>query len=383
MVPETMRLSLRHALALLVLAAGLAPFTYAQEQDVPVDLSTQPRAVAQPAQVAPPPSAASPAEPTAPRSLGSVAATRRASEARLSTGAAITLGLVEGITEFLPISSTGHLIIANALLGLEDDTPLVDDEGRPLYHKKPSAQNPEGERLTVKLAADTYAVIIQVGAIAAVALLYWRRIKSCCLGVIGRDREGLQLTRNLICAVVPVAIIGLLCNKWIDEHLFSVQAVIVAQISGAVLMIYAERWRRERSATHQSAKPASELSVVESLSVGGIQCLALWPGTSRSMVTIVGGYFAGLSPAKAAEFSFLVGLPVLAGAALVKGLKSGAAMIDVFGIDHVVLGIVVAAISAAIAVKSLVAFLSRYGLFAFAMYRLGLATLLAFWFFTH
>lgn len=372
-----MRIRFFPTLAVLALSVLSTTGSLAQNTDSnPVDLATP---AAQKAIVPAKP------EPT-PAPVGGVASpsllpAETVTETRLSTGAAITLGLVEGITEFLPISSTGHLIIANQFLGLEAETPLVDASGRPLFYKKPSAKNPEGEPLTVKLAADTYTVIIQVGAIFAVALLYWRQILSIFKGMTGRDREGLILMRNIACAVIPVAIIGLLCAKWIDTHLFSVQAVIVAQISGAVLMIYAERWRRERSATHASAKSVTDISAPEAMAIGGMQCLALWPGTSRSMVTIVGGYFMGLNPARAAEFSFLVGLPVLAGAALLKGVKSGAAMISVFGWDHVILGIVVAAISAAIAVKVLVAFLTRFGLFAFAIYRLAFAAILAAWFF--
>lgn len=300
----------------------------------------------------------------------------------LTQKSAVILGLVEGISEFLPISSTGHLIIANAVLGLESEERLTDAQGNPLYHKKPSEKHPAGVPLTTKLAADTYTVIIQVGAIAAVMLLYWNQLVGILKGLLGRNPEGLLLLRNLACAIVPVAIIGLALSSWIDENLFSVPAVIVAQLSGAILMIYAERWRRERSSLRVSNKAPTELSVVESAGIGFMQCLALWPGTSRSMVTIVGGYFMNLNPAKAAEFSFLVGLPVLAGAALIKGLKSGSAMITVFGWSNVLLGIAVAAVSAAIAVKFLVAFLSRYGLFAFAFYRIAFAVILTVWFYT-
>ncbi len=299
----------------------------------------------------------------------------------LSASGAIILGLVEGITEFLPISSTGHLIIANEALGLDAETPLLDAQGKPLWHKKPSAKNPAGEALTLKLAADTYTVVIQIGAIAAVVLLYWSKLLGILRGLFGANPEGLLLLRNILCAVIPVALIGFLAHDWIDEHLFSVQAVIVAQISGAFLMIFAERWRKQRSSLMVSQKTPEELGVLESAAIGFMQCLALWPGTSRSMVTIVGGYFFGLNPARAAEFSFLVGLPVLGGAALLKALKSGPAMIQVFGWEHVLLGIVVAAISAALAVKFLVNFLSKHGLLAFAVYRLLLAAALAAFFF--
>lgn len=293
---------------------------------------------------------------------------------------AVILGVVEGITEFLPISSTGHLIIANDMLGLEDDRPLKDADGKPLWYKKPSEKYPGGVPLTLKLAADTYTVVIQAGAILAVIFLYWSQIAKILRGMIGRDPDGLRLLRNLLGAFIPIAVIGLISHDWINKHLFSVGAVIVAQISGAVLMIAAERWRRDAANVGNSGKEAADMSLPGSLGIGFMQCLALWPGMSRSMVTIVGGYFNRLSPAKAAEFSFLVGLPVLGGAAFVKTVKSGSAMISVFGWNHVILGIVVAAISAALAVKFLVHFLSRHGLFVFALYRLALAVVLGLWF---
>ena len=142
-------------------------------------------------------------------------------------------------------------------------------------------------------------------------------------------------------------------------------------------MLWAERWRRANTGIGYSRNDPSDLSPRKAIGIGFAQCVALWPGTSRSMVTIVGGYLSGLTPVKAAEFSFLVGLPVLAGAALLKTLKSGAAMVEVFGWANLLLGGLVAAISAAIAVKFLVTFLSRNGLSFFAYYRLALAVVLA------
>jgi undecaprenyl-diphosphatase len=294
----------------------------------------------------------------------------------LSLTDSIILGLVEGITEFLPVSSTGHLIIANHALGLEDETPIRDETGQLLWFKKPSEENPAGTPLTLKLAADTYAVVIQVGAIAAVVLIYWAQLMGILRGLTGKNAAGLRLLRNIILAVFPCAIAGLSLGDWIDENLFSVQAVIVALISGAVLMFAAERWRRQQTGTTPSRREPSELTAKQSLGIGLMQCLALWPGTSRSMVTMVGGYFAGLSPAKAAEFSFLVGLPTLAGAAFLKGYKAGPAMIQVFGWPHVITGTLVAALSAAVAVKFLVGYLTRHGLGVFAVYRLIMAALL-------
>jgi undecaprenyl-diphosphatase len=297
--------------------------------------------------------------------------------AELSVGDAIVLGVVEGVTEFLPISSTGHLIIANRVLGLESEQQLTNRAGQPLWYKPPSDKYPQGVPLTLKLAADTYAVVIQVGAIGAVVFLYWQQLFLMLGGLLGRSSAGLRLLRNIALAFLPVAVAGLLLHGLIDKYLFSIWAVIVAQVAGAFLMLWAERWRDARAGVGRAKGDAADLTPRRALGIGLAQCLALWPGTSRSMVTIVGGYLAGLSPAKAAEFSFLVGLPTLAGAALYKGLRSGPAMIEVFGWSSVLLGAAVAAISALIAVKFLVHIISRHGLAFFAYYRLALALVLA------
>jgi undecaprenyl-diphosphatase len=309
------------------------------------------------------------------------AAERTPPVAELDLGDAIVLGVVEGVTEFLPISSTGHLIIANDLLGLESDQPLTDATGQPLWHKRPSPQRPEGVPLTLKLAADTYAVVIQAGAIAAVVLLYWRQILGMVLGLAGRNASGVRLLRNVLLAFLPCAVAGFLLHDWIDRHLFSVPAVIAALVAGAGLMLWAEQWRRRNSTPGLSRTEPADLTAKSALAIGLAQCLALWPGTSRSMVTIVGGYLAGLSPVKAAEFSFLVGLPTLTGAAVYKGWRSGGAMVEVFGWTPVLVGAGVAAVSAALAVRFLVGFLSRSGLAVFAYYRLGLAAALVLWHF--
>jgi undecaprenyl-diphosphatase len=301
---------------------------------------------------------------------------------RLSVGDAVVLGLVEGVTEFLPISSTGHLIIANELLGLNSERPLVGSDGQPLWHRRPGPGNPDGVPLTIKLAADTYAVVIQVGAIAAVVLMYWPRFMGMLLGLLGRSSAGLRLLRNVLLAFVPVAGLGFLAHGFIDRHLFSLPAVIVALVAGALLMFWAERWYRAHGRPAAEQADPADLPARRALGIGLVQCLALWPGTSRSMVTIVGGYLAGLSPVKAAEFSFLVGLPTLAGAAVYKSFKSGPAMIEVFGWSNVLLGGLVAAVSAAVAVRFLVTFLGRHGLGPFAWYRLVLAAILTVHYFT-
>jgi undecaprenyl-diphosphatase len=302
--------------------------------------------------------------------------------AELGTRDAFVLGLVEGITEFLPVSSTGHLIIANHLLGLESEAPLRDAAGQPIWYKRPSEKYPNGVAMTVKLAADSYVVVIQFGAIAAVALLYWREFRAMARGLTGADPMGLRLLTNLLIAFVPAAVVGLLVHDWIELHLFSVGAVIAAQVAGAIFMLYAERRQIRRSARGGGRRRLADLGPKDAAMIGALQCASLWPGTSRSMMAIVGGYFADLEARQAAEFSFLLGFVTLAAATAYKSLQSGAAMIAAFGWPHVLLGAAVAAVAAALAVRGLVGFLNKFGLGLFAAYRLVLALVLTLWFFT-
>ena len=297
--------------------------------------------------------------------------------AELSIADAIILGVVEGVTEFLPISSTGHLIIASRVLGLESEAPLVNPDGRPLWYRAPSSKHPQGVPLTLKTAADTYSIVIQFGAIAAVGFLYWSEIVAMIQGLLGRNTAGLRLLINLLIAFVPAAVVGLLLKDWIDAKLFSVGAVIIAQAVGAGLMLYAEHWRRRHFKVHAGEDGLNQLAPHQAAGIGLLQVLSLWPGTSRSMTTIVGGYFAGLEPRRAAEFSFLLGFVTLTAATGFKSFTSGAAMIQVFGWPHVLLGCAVAAVTAALCVRWLVGWLTRHGLAAFAYYRLAMAAALA------
>jgi undecaprenyl-diphosphatase len=141
-------------------------------------------------------------------------------------------------------------------------------------------------------------------------------------------------------------------------------------------MFYAEAWRRRRLASTPEAETDAPMTAKSALLIGGLQCVAMWPGTSRSMMTIVGGYFAGLNPRRAAEFSFLLGFVTLSAASCYKALKSGGAVIQVFGWSHALLGGAVAAVTAALCVRFLVHWLTRHGLAVFAWYRLALAAVL-------
>ncbi len=286
-----------------------------------------------------------------------------------SAGDAVILGLVEGITEFLPVSSTGHLIITSHLLGLDSSVIVAHDrKGRPL---------------TFKDAADTFTVVIQVGAIAAVAMLYWSHLSRILAGLAGRDPTGLRLLRNLVLACIPPVVTALAFKGFIKTHLFSVPTVAAALLAGSGLMLYAEWWRRRAAANAPATASSPELlpadlSPVQALVIGGVQCLALWPGMSRSMTAMVAGYFVGLRPVRAAEFSFLLGLPLLGAAAAKDALDGGGAVIAAFGWANVFIGLVVAFVSAALAVRFLVSFLTRYGLAPFAWYRIALAVVLGF-----
>lgn len=310
--------------------------------------------------------ASSPAAPEPPPAENTPAAEAK-TRPTLTDG--LILGLVEGITEFLPVSSTGHLVIANHALALDSAAPIGTDK--------------HGRIITLKDAADTYAVVIQAGAIAAVAFLYWAPLTTMFAGLAGRNPAGLRLLRNLILACLPPVITALLLKKYIKAHLFSVQTVAWALLVGAGIMLFTE-YRRRRTHSRQSgalASPGAELagadlSPLAALLVGFGQCLALWPGMSRSMTAMVSCYFVGLKPARAAEFSFLLGLPLLGAAAAKDALDGGPAMVAAFGWTTLVAGLVVAFLSAAVAVKLFVGLLTRLGLVPFAIYRVILGLLL-------
>lgn len=297
--------------------------------------------------------------------------TRTGPAAELSATDAIILGVIEGLTEFLPVSSTGHLIIAKDQLRLTSNEPLFDVIGEPLWYRRATSEH-GSQLLTMNLAADTYIVVIQFGAVFAVALVCWAQLRSMFFGLIGRDPAGRRLLINVLIAFLPAAIVGLLVHDWIDANLFSVGTVIFAQVAGALLMFYTEGWYGRRYL--RGIRPeTTELTPVAAAGIGLLQCVAIFPGTSRPMMAIVGGYFAGLDPRRAAEFSFLLGFVTLGAASAFKTYKSGAAMIQVFGWSHVLLGAAVAAIVAAVSVRFLVHFLLRHGLNFFAWYRLVLA----------
>lgn len=257
---------------------------------------------------------------------------------------ALILGLVEGITEYLPVSSTGHLLIAQRLLGIA-----------------------EGD------AANGYAIAIQAGAIVAVLGTYRVRVGHMLSGLAGQDSAGLRLALCILAAFLPAAVLGLLFDDAIEARLFGVKPVIAAWVVGGILILALSRWTQAR----REGQDLTGLTWRAAVLIGLAQCIAMWPGTSRSLVTILGGLAVGLSMAAAVEFAFLLGVLTLGAATAYALVKSGGGMLQEYGWAPLLTGFLAAWVSAALAVKWMVAWLNRHGLTLFAWWRFAAAALAA------
>lgn len=260
---------------------------------------------------------------------------------------AIALGAIEGATEYLPVSSTGHLLIFQHWIGQSEDIEETE-------------------------AAQAFAICIQVGAILAVVFLYFGRLQQLVRGVFGGDREGRRLAFHLIIAFLPAAVIGLLFRKLIKEHLFGIRPVTIALFVGALLILATPRPKYDDAA---HTKDLTEMKWWEALIVGILQCLAFWPGFSRSLATILGCRAVGLRMTAAVEFSFLLGLITLSAAAAKEGLEHGSKIIAYYGVISPLVALIVAFVSAVISVRFMVSMLNRFGLAPFGYYRIALAAL--------
>ena len=252
---------------------------------------------------------------------------------------ALVLGLVEGLTEYLPVSSTGHLLVAQRVIGIGASE-----------------------------AANAFAIVIQGGAIAAVLGLYRARVGQMFLGLAGRHQEGRRLALALLLAFLPAAVAGLTLGDTIEEHLFGPWPIVGAWAAGGVLLIALAPGLRAREGL-----PIEQITWRIALLIGVAQCAALWPGVSRSLATILGALAGGLSLVAAVEFSFLLGLITLGAATVYKALESGSAMLEAYGVTELVIGFGVAWLSAVIAVRWMVAWLSKRGLAVFGWWRLAAA----------
>jgi len=265
------------------------------------------------------------------------------------------LGLVEGITEYLPVSSTGHLVIASELIGVRSAS-LSKDEVE---------------------AVEAFEIVIQGGAILAVLLLYFGKLKLMVRGLLGKSPEGLRLFVNIVAAFIPTAVLGLLFNRVIKEHLQHPGPVIGALAVGGILMIWFDRSDKAQN-SRRYGRNIGEITIVTAIAIGLFQSIAMWPGTSRSMMTIMGGMLLGLNPIASAEFSFLLGLPTLLAATLFKSLKEGHVLLAHVSPSSMALGMIVAAVSAFLAVRGFVSWLNKHGLAPFGYYRIVIAVVLIF-----
>ncbi len=259
---------------------------------------------------------------------------------------AVVLGAVEGITEYLPVSSTGHLLIAQKLMGTD------------------------GKTESDKAAADAYAICIQGGAILAVLGLYFKRARSVLMGLIGRDPVGLKLGRNLLVAFLPAVVLAVALEDLIKHYLFTAWPIVAAWfVGGIVVLLIAKRTQ----ANKDTGTGVEDLSVKQSFFIGLAQCLAMWPGVSRSLATIVGGTLSGLTLDAAVEFSFLLGVITLGAATSYDALKHGASIISCFGWVNPLVGFVCALVFALLAVKWMVGYLNKHGIGIFGYYRIAAA----------
>ena len=256
----------------------------------------------------------------------------------------ILLGIVEGLTEFLPVSSTGHLILASELLGYDASTWAM------------------------------FNVVIQLGAILAVVVLYWRTFWAVGMGLLRREPVGWRFLRNLLIAFMPSAVIGLALHDYIEILLGAPQVVAWALIAGGIAILLIERAVKDRR-FHGIA----DIPTVRVLAIGFIQCLAMVPGVSRSGATIMGALMLGVERRTAAEFSFFLAIPTMLGATALELIKKGDQITSAaVGWGSIALGFVVSFIVALLVIRWFVGLVSKHGFAPFAWYRIvaGVAALI-------
>jgi undecaprenyl-diphosphatase len=272
-------------------------------------------------------------------------AAQDAGDGGLSVVEACLLGLIEGITEYLPVSSTGHLAVTQDLMGLAD-TPRAEQ------------------------AADAYAIAIQAGAILAVAGLYRERLASGLVAVFRPTRapaSSRRLMFALAAAFVPAGLVAFAVGDVIKERLFGSWPTVAAWFVGGVVILV---WDRKVA---QGQRDLDDVTILDGLVIGIVQVLALWPGVSRSLVTILAGIGRRFSTVAAVEFSFLLGFVTLGIATVYEAIDSGEVIVEQFGLMAPLMGFGAALVSAAAAIVWLVRYLQEHGLSVFGWYRIGVA----------
>ncbi len=262
---------------------------------------------------------------------------------------ALILGFVEGMTEFAPVSSTGHMII-------------VDD----MWLKT--------EDFLGKYSANTFKIVVQLGSILAVVVVMWKRLFSL-VGLYKIDTEESSKQFNLlhvIVGIIPAGVLGVLLEDFIDKNLFGVETVIFSLIAGSILMIIADKFGPK----NPSIVSLDQITYAQAFKVGLVQCLSLWPGFSRSGATISGGVLFGMNHKTAADFTFIMAVPIMAGASLISVLKNWED-IDMNHLSFYIVGFISAFVFALISIKFFLKLISRVKLMPFAIYRIILAVVLA------
>jgi len=262
---------------------------------------------------------------------------------------ALILGFVEGMTEFAPVSSTGHLIIV-------DDMWLKTEE------------------FLGKYPAITFKIVIQLGSILAVVVVFWKRLFSL-VGLYKIDGKKMNSRFNLghvIIGMLPAVILGFAFKDLIDDYLFGVETVIFALVAGAILMIFADKFGPKKP----KVQTLDQITYKQAFTVGLVQCLSLWPGFSRSGATISGGVLFGMNHRTAADFTFIMAVPIMMGASLVSVLKNWE-YLSMDNLSFYIVGFISAFIFALISIRFFLKLISRVKLVPFAIYRLILAAVLA------
>jgi len=255
---------------------------------------------------------------------------------------AIILGIVEGVTEFLPVSSTGHLILASALLGYNSDYWAL------------------------------FNIVIQLGSILAIVVLYWRTFWAVLQGLLRFDPNSVRFVRNLLVAFLPAAVIGLALHKQIEKLLGSPLTVAIALIVGGLAIIGIERTVKEGN-----VKGVADIPLPKVIGIGLIQCLAMIPGVSRSGATILGALSLGVERRTAAEFSFFLAIPTMLGATVLELVTKRHELMaaNSVGFGLIAVGFVVAFVVALVVVKWFVGLVGRTGFSPFGWYRIAVGAL--------